>query len=1128
MPDVKDDNKYINALNYLRNEQFLAFLQAGTWPVSSVTDKTKLALQALQWRYNFAKTDDPERVRREGLSYHLQDELKRIHVAEDLVRRVAPGPFENANYLALLAYEAASLELVLSDLIGDKQAQERPLRFLLGTRLTRELDACSLTKSIDDYTVVFLNSGLIEFVYQAAKAVIEAMNPVFSADGRVHSDKNITEISAGLKKNKAPIERVWKTLEAFFFGGYPRAYSKETVHEEYLMPISSLISMAERWVVAHEYGHGLLEGWNPTAMNSPGEGGSGIPGPQNPSWAKEFFADTNATILTVLSAARLDGLTPEFSLPGGIFTLKCIDIRRKAFAVITTGQESIDTGSDTHPPLITRAHQTLVCLRQFFDVEYHKGGSFDLKLILRKRPPLDHPFTDEYKSRFYFFANVLDEIWIQVKPKLVSCFQDKRPLNSMFNVDRQSPAASKARNLEGGRMMAKPEMVLDGTMKVREALIRLAGYADDLDVSIKATIDNRTSTFIRKVGEIRALPAGLADRSLQEVLSGGEGYCMKCRAKRRMIQSIHISSETGKPVTSGVCSVCGTKMFRIGAKPPAPAPEVYGLAGPDEVPRANMSLPPGTIRGGVSPAAHPEPLQVYPHLKFPDNVKPKAEFEITIGLGLKAQPKTVGGSFPVPTNDEEFDLDVHVIAHDFLAPEGTRRYLHVIRKDIQAAKVTVKLIAPNTPTLLEVDLEVEYAYQGNLLGKAWRTIRVVPENVPVPAEELPQGQTPIVSTDPQATPDLTVTISDRGGKSYLEWNFYSPHQCQIPEKQVRIKYTESKAEDFAEENIRAISNYRGNAFLDDQIRNSSEAISDYMPPAFWNVLKQVWEKVKEGNPQQIPTVLIISSDPYIPWELASTGAKYITQSLINPSWPPILGAQLKVGRWILKGPNKEKKDSPPKCLPETNIEIERMALLIGNYHSNSGIQPLPEARKEGEELKNSYQLIQVPGTPNQVDALLDYKYPEDGNPEPLQVLHFACHGEINPGTPDNGIVLDDGTHLNGMILKDRDLLKKCQPLVFMNACEVGSGSKTLTSYGGVAGECVNGGCRGFIAPLWSVDDKVAREFAIDFYKNTVGKNTEVSEVLRDLRSKFDFKAKPPESTYLAYIFYGHPKLVLKK
>jgi len=48
---------------------------------------------------------------------------------------------------------------------------------------------------------------------------------------------------------------------------------------------------------------------------------------------------------------------------------------------------------------------------------------------------------------------------------------------------------------------------------------------------------------------------------------GGEqmqAYCMKCRAKREMKDTKHITMKNGRPATQGVCPVCGTKMFRIG------------------------------------------------------------------------------------------------------------------------------------------------------------------------------------------------------------------------------------------------------------------------------------------------------------------------------------------------------------------------------------------------------------------------------------------------------------------------------------------------------------------------------------------------------------------------------------
>ena len=43
-----------------------------------------------------------------------------------------------------------------------------------------------------------------------------------------------------------------------------------------------------------------------------------------------------------------------------------------------------------------------------------------------------------------------------------------------------------------------------------------------------------------------------------------QAYCMKCRAKREMKDAKRITMKNGRPATQGVCSVCGTKMFRIG------------------------------------------------------------------------------------------------------------------------------------------------------------------------------------------------------------------------------------------------------------------------------------------------------------------------------------------------------------------------------------------------------------------------------------------------------------------------------------------------------------------------------------------------------------------------------------
>ncbi len=43
-----------------------------------------------------------------------------------------------------------------------------------------------------------------------------------------------------------------------------------------------------------------------------------------------------------------------------------------------------------------------------------------------------------------------------------------------------------------------------------------------------------------------------------------EAYCVKCRAKREMKDAEEVTMKNGKPATRGICSACGTKMYKIG------------------------------------------------------------------------------------------------------------------------------------------------------------------------------------------------------------------------------------------------------------------------------------------------------------------------------------------------------------------------------------------------------------------------------------------------------------------------------------------------------------------------------------------------------------------------------------
>jgi CHAT domain-containing protein len=97
--------------------------------------------------------------------------------------------------------------------------------------------------------------------------------------------------------------------------------------------------------------------------------------------------------------------------------------------------------------------------------------------------------------------------------------------------------------------------------------------------------------------------------------------------------------------------------------------------------------------------------------------------------------------------------------------------------------------------------------------------------------------------------------------------------------------------------------------------------------------------------------------------------------------------------------------------------------------------------------------------------------------------------------------------------------------VFMNACQVGIPGEVLGEVGGFPGELVRGGAYGVIAPLWDVHDDVAQDCAMAFYKAVFKEGKSVAEALRETRATYKSDSS---TTPVAYVFYGHPSLKLRK
>jgi hypothetical protein len=322
----------------------------------------------------------------------------------------------------MLAYQAASIELAYKSIVpfGPPGFVSKAL---LGT--VHEPDVNAMSKRVGDgeYQIVLLNSGLVDFVYQAAKSIVAASAPKLSASGQrlaqAHFDAR--SIAERLRTDPEPAERLYRTLEAYFFGGYPRAFSDETVPDEQHPVLSTTVGMAERWIIGHEYAHGFA----PPMADAPAE--------VNVDIAEEFFADANATIATVWSAAQLDGMPPEVSVGGAVFALACMDVLGRAYRILRTGDErQPEVAHPTHPKPRDRATEVMNRFLQFFDVQYVEDKISDLSFVLREQAPAENGFTAARRETAFSYANSLLAVWACVSERLREDNRQKRPLHPIW------------------------------------------------------------------------------------------------------------------------------------------------------------------------------------------------------------------------------------------------------------------------------------------------------------------------------------------------------------------------------------------------------------------------------------------------------------------------------------------------------------------------------------------------------------------------------------------------------------------------------------------------------------------------------------------------------------------------
>ena len=455
-----------------------------------------------------------------------------------------------------------------------------------------------------------------------------------------------------------------------------------------------------------------------------------------------------------------------------------------------------------------------------------------------------------------------------------------------------------------------------------------------------------------------------------------------------------------------------------------------------------------------------------------------------------------------PSSVGDYELTVQVVADGFeLAAGEPWRKTMLVSAAAPYPHVVFHLVAPAaSETDLPQAINVLYSVDSQTMGLGVRSVRVVASvdeldvNGPSPSPSA-AGSLGVPTADD--APDLTVRILRGSDPGRLLWSFESPHATFDEGGTTSIG---DDPDAFARTVISTIAAHEGLATLALGLNGIGLTIGAKVPDEMWAALTMVSQAI---TPRR-PTVLLLSEEAYVPWELATMPVP------LDSSTIGFLGAQVTIGRWVLA------TDRPPLPPPRL-VHVEGMVVISGRYEQ-PGWSRLEHAEAEAAALVELYHAVGVDAVTDKVVGCLM------GNPAG-DVLHFSLHGKYDPGTAKQGLVLVDGVVIDPLVVKGGSLAEA--PLVFLNACQVGTGQETLGDYAGLAEAFLFAGASAVVAPLWSIDDGVASALAERFYARAFAGDP-IAEIVRSERAAFGTGDDPNSSTLVAFQFFGHPAMRLER
>ncbi len=345
-----DDARLAAARAVLRGEQRQA---AGGVPNPTDPDPRASALARAAEHEASAVPDGDDAVVVGPFRYRREQEAQRWRRTRRVIERCDPGRHEDGNYLHLLARQAASVEMLFPP--GEPAAQLLD-GVVLGTVAGTDPQATS--RRVGGGSVVQMTAGLVYLLYQLSKSVVLAWQATDADEGGPAGFSTLEgSVDAVLERDGTAVAVLDGLLRRWLFEGVPRPHDSVAPAARYHPPLTVMINCAERFVIAHEYAHLLVD-----------QSDTWVPPPLDPSlppgWGKELRADVLGLAMTQASAHDLDRYEPNIALQGPL-------VACWGFEIMTRMREWVGRPVEhtTHPPPMMRAESLLATYRALPEVQ---------------------------------------------------------------------------------------------------------------------------------------------------------------------------------------------------------------------------------------------------------------------------------------------------------------------------------------------------------------------------------------------------------------------------------------------------------------------------------------------------------------------------------------------------------------------------------------------------------------------------------------------------------------------------------------------------------------------------------------------------------------------------------------